>query len=243
MTKIVTIDAVEMAQAAGIKPTAFRQRLRVAHFSWHIAGKGWLVVVGSDEHKDMKTVLESMVGDSSQRRQDVFRTVPGALSSKIVETNAPVMQAVPLSAIAPLIEEARRVAVEFYRLTGKPLGITGEVGEFEAARLLNLSLLTARSKDFDAICPAGRRVQIKARMVSPNAQIGGQRVGRIKKTAVFDAVMLVLLDLEYQPWSIWESSHADVMAALNKPGSKSRNERGALGVAAFTRLGREIWKR
>jgi hypothetical protein len=45
-------------------------------------------------------------------------------------------QAMSISAlddIAEVISKARAVAMEYYRLTGKPLGITGEIGEYEAA--------------------------------------------------------------------------------------------------------------
>jgi hypothetical protein len=239
------ISAVEIASSNGLDPKAFRNRLRSAGFSWHSHGDGWTVLRNSAEHRDMVSIATAMTGgrEAPGVGNTVLPPASRARSSPIDADTIFDFQTVSLAEIAPLIEQARRVAVQFYRLTGKPLGITGEVGEYEAARLLNLSLLTARSKDFDAICPAGRRVQIKARMVRPDVSIGGQRVGRIKKTAVFDAVVLVLLDLDYQPWSIWQVPHSNVMEALNKPGSRSRNERGALGIGAFTRLGKEVWRR
>jgi hypothetical protein len=40
-------------------------------------------------------------------------------------------------ALHSVMARARSVAVDYYRLTGKPLGITGEIGEFEAACLLD----------------------------------------------------------------------------------------------------------
>ena len=40
--------------------------------------------------------------------------------------------------IGEILATAKKVGAEYYRLTGKPLGITGEVGEYEAARLLGL---------------------------------------------------------------------------------------------------------
>ncbi|TNC93512.1 MAG: hypothetical protein FD119_3941, partial [Stygiobacter sp.] len=45
---------------------------------------------------------------------------------------------IPTGRIADLLRQARRIAIEYYQLTGKPLGITGEVGEYEAAHLLGL---------------------------------------------------------------------------------------------------------
>ncbi|RXR28463.1 DUF6998 domain-containing protein [Sphingobium fluviale] len=152
-------------------------------------------------------------------------------------------QPVALSDIAPIIDQARDCAVEYYRLTRKPLGITGEVGEFEAARLLGLTLLAARSPGYDAIAPDGRKIQIKARLFDPTVRLTGQRVGSIKVASEFDAVVLVMLDLAYQPWIIWEASRTAVIDALLAPGSKSRNERGAMSVVKFRSIAAEVWRR
>ena len=46
---------------------------------------------------------------------------------------------VPPDDIREVLAHAKQAAVDYYRLTGKPLGITGEVGEYEAARLLGLT--------------------------------------------------------------------------------------------------------
>jgi hypothetical protein len=42
--------------------------------------------------------------------------------------------------IGAVLERARAAAVDYYQLTGKPLGITGEYGEYIAARELKLEL-------------------------------------------------------------------------------------------------------
>jgi hypothetical protein len=41
--------------------------------------------------------------------------------------------------ILTILSTAKRIAREYRELTGKPLGIAGEVAEHEAARLLALS--------------------------------------------------------------------------------------------------------
>jgi hypothetical protein len=143
------------------------------------------------------------------------------------------LQPVAIEEIAPLLDAAREAAIAYYRLTGKPLGITGEIGEYEAAKLLGLQLAPARTPGYDATWPDGRRIQIKARMYSRNKPLGGQRMGSIKRTGGFDTVMLVMLDDAYQPWGIWEAERDAVCRELDLPGSKSRNERGALTVAKF----------
>ena len=47
--------------------------------------------------------------------------------------------------IETILKEVKPLAVEYHDVTGKPLGVTGEISEFEAARLLDLELLAARS--------------------------------------------------------------------------------------------------
>lgn len=46
--------------------------------------------------------------------------------------------------ILNILNEAKDVALRYYKLTNKPLGITGEIAEHEAATLLGLSLCSAR---------------------------------------------------------------------------------------------------
>ncbi|WP_350648567.1 hypothetical protein [Pseudomonas sp. HY13-MNA-CIBAN-0226] len=52
--------------------------------------------------------------------------------------------------ILEVLKEAKVLAHRFYRLTGKPLGVTGEVAEYEAATKLGLQLHPARQAGYDA---------------------------------------------------------------------------------------------
>lgn len=65
--------------------------------------------------------------------------------------------------IEDLIDRVKPLAAKYYRLTGKPLGVTGELGEQEVARLLDLQLAPARTAGHDATDRQGRKYQIKAR--------------------------------------------------------------------------------
>lgn len=93
------------------------------------------------------------------------------------------MQPVSLDQIAPLLDAVRDIATAYYSLTGKPLGITGEIGEYEAAKLLGLQLVSARTPGYDALGADGRRIQIKARMFDPDKPLGGQRMGLSSRAA------------------------------------------------------------
>lgn len=142
-----------------------------------------------------------------------------------------------------LLGEAKQLAREYYELTGKPLGITGEVAEYEAARLLGVELAPARTAGYDAVRKTRKgkqRLQIKGRCILPGAK-PGQRVGGIKLTKEWDVAMLVLLDEHFEATAIYEADRAAVEAALLLPGSIARNERGQLGVNKFRAIGRRIW--
>ena len=54
--------------------------------------------------------------------------------------------------VLELLTQAKVLAQRYYKLTGKPLGITGEVAEYEAGRLLGVSLTPARQAGYDAAC-------------------------------------------------------------------------------------------
>jgi hypothetical protein len=53
--------------------------------------------------------------------------------------------------------------------------------------------------------------------------------------------LLVLLDEDFDATAIYEADRAAIEAALLEPGSKARNERGALAVSKFKSIGRKIW--
>lgn len=175
----------------------------------------------------------------SQAQEPRHRIEPELISAMNMSSSTPI----PLPPLSELLERARELATAYYRLTGKPLGITGEIGEYEAARAMDLTLVDARTPGYDAVGADGRRIQIKARMFPPDRALGGQRLGRIKPDSEFDTVMLVMLDAEYQPWVIWEAQRTVVLNALSAPGSRSRNERGALSVSKFRSLAEEVWRR
>ncbi len=46
---------------------------------------------------------------------------------------------------------AAKLLAQYRTLTGKPLGITGEVAEYEAARILGVELAAARQAGYDVV--------------------------------------------------------------------------------------------
>jgi hypothetical protein len=70
-----------------------------------------------------------------------------------------------------------------------------------------------------------------------------QRLGSIDIDKEFDAVLMVLVDENFDAFEIYEADRDPVIAALAAPGSKARNQRGALSLRAFKRIGRPVWQR
>ena len=143
--------------------------------------------------------------------------------------------------IHDVLARAKQAAIEYYRLTGKPLGITGEVGEYEAARLLGLTLTDARVPGHDATDETGRRYQIKSRSIRDPKRANVQRLGTIKPDQEWDAVLMVLMDDALRTLEIWKAERDVVVQALMAPGSKARNQRGALSVSKFRQIGVCVW--
>ena len=139
-----------------------------------------------------------------------------------------------------ILEHARQAAIDYHDLTGKPLGITGEIGEYMTAKILGLELADARSPGYDTTDKKGRKIQIKARRILRKKKLSGH-VGSISLDHEWDCVMLILFDERFEPQAIFEADRGPLKAALAKPGSKARNERGALSISKFRSVGTQIW--
>ena len=143
--------------------------------------------------------------------------------------------------LTEILEKAKDAAVGYYKLTGKPLGITGEYGEYLAAKYLKMELAGARTPGYDATDKRGRNVQIKARAIPRDKRLTGQRLGSIRLDHEWDVVVLVLMNELFEPQAMYEAERPAIEAALTKPGSKARNERGALAITKFISIGKQVW--
>lgn len=150
--------------------------------------------------------------------------------------------ALDIAALRSVIRDAKEIAKRYRNLTGKPLGITGEVGEFTAAELMNLRLTGARQPGYDAVASDGHHIQIKARCILPGSK-RSQRLGSIRLKHEWETVMLILMDCDFEPLEIYEAERPDIERELNRPGSKARNVRGSLGVSKFKSIALLVWSK
>ncbi len=140
-----------------------------------------------------------------------------------------------------LIAQARQLAAEYRRTMGKPLpGISNEIAEHDAVRLLALEAKASPEAGWDAVDPqTGDRVQIKSRTIFDESK-GGQRIGQLKMNQDWDAVVLVLMDENYAPYEIYRASRDDLESFVGAT-SSSRAKRGAMSVARFKIIGELVW--
>ena len=145
-----------------------------------------------------------------------------------------------------LIGEARRIAAEYRRATGKPLaGVSGEVCQYDAAQLLDLELLKSPELGYDALGRGARdglRIQIKGRAIFDENK-SGQRIGQLKLEQDWDRVVLVLMDEDLEAFEIYEASREEIVTALDESVPSKRSKRGIMSVAKFKMIGHLAWTR
>ena len=148
-----------------------------------------------------------------------------------------------LYAVEKLMAEARRLAAEYRRATGKTLPISGEIAINDAIRLLHLQPAADVAGGYDAVreLPDGQvqRIQIKARVVFDEIK-SSHRVGELKLERDWEVAVLVLMDQNYEPFALFEASREAIEKALE---DARPNKRGSVTVPRFQRIGTLVWSR
>jgi hypothetical protein len=91
-----------------------------------------------------------------------------------------------------ILTSVKILAKEYYDLTGRPLGVTGEMAEYEARRRLRVELTPVRHPGYDAIERVGdevKRLQIKGRCLQPDRD-RSPRIGQIDIDHEWDGLLL-----------------------------------------------------
>lgn len=146
-----------------------------------------------------------------------------------------------------ILSQVKALAKRYKDLTGKPLGVTGEIAECAAAQILGLELADARNSGYDATNVVEGQVikyQIKGRCVADKYS-EGQRIGRLPKNSNCDYVLLVLLDEDLETRNVYKANWADVDQALsdNTRPSKAQNIRRQVSISKFVSIGTEVWSK
>lgn len=147
--------------------------------------------------------------------------------------------------IGSIIGDIKKVAKTYYKYAERPLGVTGEIAEYETIRLLNLAVAPARQAGYDAYRGSDNKkekIQIKGRVLR-NESKKGQRLGSINLKEDWDYIVLTILNGDLDPIEIYEANREIVELELSKSGSKARNERGQLSVSKFKSISKIIWQK
>ena len=142
-------------------------------------------------------------------------------------------------AVDKLITQARRLAKEYRQVTGKTLPITGEIAINDAIRLLGMAAASELNCGFDAVLEYQQqrlRVQIKGRAIV-NSKRSGHRLGQLKLEQDWDAIVLVIMDVDYETSEIYLAERETIMEAINE----SKNKRGSISIARFKIIGDLLW--
>ena len=132
-----------------------------------------------------------------------------------------------------LMEHIISVAREYRKRFGKSLGITGEVGEYRAAQLLNLTRASGNiNEGYDAIDSKGRKVQIKSRIYRRN-----QERTSVFKNYGFDYAILVLLSEQYEITEIYKAACKDIRDRIKA----QSYTKPALSISDFKKLAKRIY--
>lgn len=73
------------------------------------------------------------------------------------------------------------------------------------------------------------------------ADLRRANTGSIKRDQEWDAVLVVLVTPAFETQEIWKAERNAFVAALVAPGSKARNECGALSFSEFRQIGTRVW--
>jgi hypothetical protein len=124
----------------------------------------------------------------------------------------------------------KRAAAQYWRLTGRPLGVADEVGRFVAAEILGLTLAPDPYAGHDVL-RGNERILIAVRAY-PN----GTRIKCPGSDSKCDSVMLVTLDTKtMNARGIWEVK----CARLNRIHRRIRIL--GLPIEQFKKIGTQLW--
>jgi hypothetical protein len=131
-----------------------------------------------------------------------------------------------------LIDQIAALAVLYKKRLGKSLGVTAEIGEYKAAKLLNLRRVEGNiNKGFDAY-DGKKQVQIKTRISSSKAQRTG-----LFKSREFDYALLVLLSENYDLLKIYRAERKQI----EKEFKKQSYDKPSLSIRKFIAIGKPVY--
>ncbi len=135
-----------------------------------------------------------------------------------------------------LMFETRRLAGEYRKTTGQTLPVTADLANYDAVRLLGLTVPEEKVSGVDAV-QGEKKILIKGRVLFGNEK-KGQRLGQINLAGHWDSVILVLFNDEYQPTEMLEATREQIEPVV----AGKSNPRGSLTVGRFKSFSNQVWQ-
>lgn len=146
-------------------------------------------------------------------------------------------------ALDKLIAQARQLAANYRRATGKSLPISGEIAKHDACVQLQLTAVDKDTGGYDAIGEQGAwqglRIQIKGRAIFDEGK-NNPRIGQLKLEKSCDALVMVVMNEEFEPVEMYCAVRAEIESALAQHNAQ-RSSRGAMSVARFKNIAQLVW--
>ncbi len=146
-----------------------------------------------------------------------------------------------LASIGEIFQTAKASAIAYYALTERPLGITGELGEYEAAIKLKCKFKGARNAGHDLIDCNGNEVQVKTRVIRNNKSQRVPTIAASQDDKTWHYVLLVLLGSDYEVTAIYKADNKTIEAHFKKPRPKNGKPRRNMPVREFIAIGEQVW--
>jgi len=134
-----------------------------------------------------------------------------------------------------LIASVISLAIEYRQRFNKSLGVTSEVGEYKASKLLNLERAPGNiNEGFDARDAKRKRVQIKSRICHKNTE----RTGQFSKNFKFDYALLVLMSDNYEVTKIFKAKRQKIQDQIERQSYK----RPSLSISKFESIAELVYQ-
>ncbi|MSR13780.1 MAG: hypothetical protein EXR86_04295 [Gammaproteobacteria bacterium] len=145
-------------------------------------------------------------------------------------------------AVDKLMSEARRLATEYKKLTGKTRPLSAEIAINDAVRLLSLVPVTDPGLGYDAVqnhADRQERCVIKARVLFDPAK-NAHRLGDVKLDKPWDTLLVVLMNASYETTEIYAVSRE---AVANAVAERAEHKKANLTIAKIKFIGALAWAR
>lgn len=142
-----------------------------------------------------------------------------------------------------LMSEARKIAADYRRATGKSLGIGNEIAKNDACNFLDLEPINDNTSSFDAIGKGerkGLKILIKGRAIFDQKK-SGARIGQLKVDQDWDLLVLVLMNEDFDAYEIYEISRDEAITEIDKAAQSKRSKRGAMSISRFKIISHLVW--